>query len=109
MFFEYNIYTGYRHGMRNVPYKVLFGQDPICGIRSLSLLSEDLANTPHIEEDLARFYMANDNVDLNVKILDPRTPNYSQIQGAVDVLQENGTLSEDYMIRVSEQNEIEHG
>ena len=93
MFARYNINTAYHHGIRNLPYKLVFGQNPICGIRGLPLLSEDLASTLHTEEDLAKFYTNNQNARLDQEILNPRTPNRRQWRNTANVQYTAGRIS----------------
>ena len=81
VFAKYHVNTAYHHGLKNPPYKLVFGQDPICGIRGLPLLSDDVAQVIHTEEDLAMFYASNPNADLSKVRVKPHTPCIQRYHG----------------------------
>ena len=64
LFAKWTINTSYHSGIRNKPYKLVFGQNPICGIMNLPLLSEEIAESLRTEEDVALHYGAELNVPL---------------------------------------------
>ena len=59
MFLKYNINTTYHLGLQNALYRLGFGQNPICGINDLLMLSDGFSSVIHSEEDLAEHYTRN--------------------------------------------------
>ena len=56
MFANFSINTAFHRGLKQTPYKLVFGQNPICGIRDLPLLSDELAMSLRTEAELIAFY-----------------------------------------------------
>ena len=44
------------HGIREIPFKLVYGQNPLCGINGLPILSNDMALRLRTESNIAEFY-----------------------------------------------------
>ena len=73
MFVKYNINTSYHSGLKQTPYKLVFGQRPICGINGLPLLSDEFSKTIRTESDLCKFYNAEEDGDLSQINIAPKS------------------------------------
>ena len=56
LFSKWNINNCLLHGLREIPFKPVYGQNPICGINGLPILSNDMALRLRTERHIAEFY-----------------------------------------------------
>ena len=100
LFAKWTINTSYHSIIRNKPYKLVFGQNPICGIMNLPLLSEEIAQSLRTEEDVAVHYSAEQNVQLEE--VRPSVIDISQLIGNNDSATQSGRQG----LGISERNTV---